>query len=120
MNTNAKLAGKCALVTGAGTGIGREITLEFARQGADVVLHYAHSAHGAESAADEIQSIGRRASALKADFNDLDEVVTLARQAFSFLGGFDCLVNNAGITFNQPIESLLQNAGCGMYMPVRH
>ena len=47
MNTDAKLAGKRALVTGSGTGIGREIALEFARQGADVVLHYAHSGTGA-------------------------------------------------------------------------
>ena len=58
MNTNAKLAGKRALVTGSGTGIGREIALEFARQGADVVLHYAHSGSGAESAAEEIRSLG--------------------------------------------------------------
>ena len=102
MNKNAKLAGKCALVTGAGTGIGREIALEFARQGADVVLHFAHSATGAESAAEEIQSMGRRAVAFKADFDDLDKVIALARQAVGFLGGVDCLVNNAGITFNKP------------------
>ncbi len=102
MSTNAKLAGRCALVTGSGTGIGREIALEFARQGADVVLHYAHSAAGAESAAEEIQSMGRRSVAFRADFDELDEVVELARRAVGFLGGVDCLVNNAGITFNKP------------------
>jgi NAD(P)-dependent dehydrogenase (short-subunit alcohol dehydrogenase family) len=102
MSTNAKLAGKCTLVTGSGTGIGREIALEFARQGADVVLHYAHSAAGAESAAEQIQSAGRRSAAFQADFNDLDAVVELARQAVGFLGGVDCLINNAGITFNRP------------------
>lgn len=102
MDTNAKLTGKCALVTGSGTGIGREIALEFARQGADVVLHYAHSATGAESAVEEIQATGRRAVAFKADFDDLDAVVDLARQAVDFLGGVDCLVNNAGITLNKP------------------
>ena len=102
MNIDAKLVGKCALVTGAGTGIGREIALEFARQGAEVVLHYAHSADGAESATEEIQSMGRRAAAFKADFDNLDEVVDLARKAVEFLGRVDCLVNNAGITFNSP------------------
>ncbi|MFV1966748.1 MAG: SDR family NAD(P)-dependent oxidoreductase [Pirellulaceae bacterium] len=102
MNTNAKLAGKCALVTGSGTGIGREIALEFARQGAHVVLHHAHSATGAESAVEEIQSMGRRSTAFKADFDNVDEVVELARQAVDFLGGIDCLVNNSGITFNKP------------------
>jgi NAD(P)-dependent dehydrogenase (short-subunit alcohol dehydrogenase family) len=102
MNSNTRLAGKRALVTGSGTGIGREIALEFARQGADVVLHYAHSDAGAESATEEIQSLGRRSAAFKADFDDLDDVIELARQAIGFLGGVDCLVNNSGITLNKP------------------
>ncbi len=102
MDTNGKLAGKKALVTGSGTGIGREIALEFARQGADVVLHYAHSGSGAESAAEEIRAMGRQAVVFQADFNQLEEVVELARQAVDFLGAVDCLVNNSGITFNRP------------------
>ena len=102
MNANAKLAGRRALVTGSGTGIGREIALEFARQGADVALHYAHSGAGADSAAAAIQAMGRRAAVFEADFDDVDQVVELARQAVGFLGGVDCLVNNAGITFNRP------------------
>jgi NAD(P)-dependent dehydrogenase (short-subunit alcohol dehydrogenase family) len=53
-NVYKKLQGKQALITGSGTGIGRELALEFARQGADVVLHYAHSQAGAESAVAEI------------------------------------------------------------------
>lgn len=107
MNSDhAKLAGKRALVTGSGTGIGREIALEFARQGADVVLHYAHSGSGAESAAAEIRSLGRRARAVQADFDDLDAVAELGRQAVEFLGGVDCLVNNSGITFNKPFSEV--------------
>lgn len=102
MSADARLAGKRALVTGSGTGIGREIALEFARQGADVVLHYAHSGEGAESAAEEIRKLGRRSTVVRANFDDLDEVTRLGRQAIEFLGGVDCLVNNAGITFNRP------------------
>lgn len=102
MSTDGKLAGKRALVTGAGTGIGREIALEFARQGADVVLHYAHSGTGAESAAEEIRGLGRRAAVFTANFDRLDEVLTLADQAISFLGHVNCLVNNSGITMNKP------------------
>ena len=72
MSTDRKLAGKKTLVSGSGTGIGREIALEFARQGADVVLHYAHSGTGAETAVEEIQSMGRRSAAFKADFDCVD------------------------------------------------
>lgn len=102
MGSHTKLAGKKALVTGSGTGIGREIALEFARQGADVALHYSHSDTGARSAVDEIRSMGRRAEAFRADFNDLDDVVDLAHQAIDFLGKVDCLINNAGISLTKP------------------
>lgn len=96
------LASKRALVTGSGTGIGREIAMEFARAGADVALHYSHNSHGANSAVEEIRKLGRRAEAFKADFNDLKQVQSLGQQAINFLGGLDCLVNNSGITFNRP------------------
>ena len=100
--SDGKLIGKKALVTGSGTGIGRETALEFARQGADVAVHYAHSDTGAKSAVEGIQAMGRRAAAFKADFGDVDEVVALGESAIDFLGGIDCLVNNAGVTFNRP------------------
>jgi NAD(P)-dependent dehydrogenase (short-subunit alcohol dehydrogenase family) len=90
------------LVTGSGTGIGREIALEFARQGADVVVHYAHDGPGARGAVKEIHALGRRAEAFQADFDRVDEAVRLGEQAIGFLGGLDCLVNNSGITFNKP------------------
>lgn len=102
MSDPGKLAGKKALVTGSGTGIGRGIALEFARQGADVVLHYGHSATGAQSATEEIQAMGRRSTALQANFEIPDEAVGLAHRAIEFLGGIDCLVNNSGITMNKP------------------
>lgn len=97
-----RLNGKRALVTGSGTGIGRGVALEFARQGADVVLHYAHSDAGAKSAVEEIRAMGRKAEAFKANFAVLDDIAALGDQAIEFLGGIDCLVNNAGITFNLP------------------
>lgn len=102
MNCTQKLLGKRALVTGSGTGIGREIALEFARQGANVVLHFAHSVGGAESAVAEIQAMGRQATVIKANFDRLEDVEQLASEAVKFLGGIDCLVNNSGITMNRP------------------
>jgi len=102
MSNSQKLAGRKALVTGSGTGIGREIALEFARQGADVVLHYSQNKEGAASAAEEIKSMGRRAAVFGADFSDLEQVLALANHAVEALGSINCLVNNSGITFNRP------------------
>jgi NAD(P)-dependent dehydrogenase (short-subunit alcohol dehydrogenase family) len=94
------------LVTGSGTGIGREIALEFGREGANVILHYSHSAEGARTAVQEIRQAGGKAAALQADFNSVEETRQLARQAIEFLGGLDVLVNNAGITMNRPFEEV--------------
>lgn len=106
MNPNGKLAGKKIVVTGSGTGIGREIALEFARQGADVALHYAHSVQGAESAVDEVRRGGGKAQAFKADFALATEAGNLISQARDFLGGLDVLVCNAGITMNMPFDKV--------------
>ncbi|MBP5719012.1 MAG: SDR family NAD(P)-dependent oxidoreductase, partial [Abditibacteriota bacterium] len=99
---NERYAGKNVIVTGSGTGIGREVALQFAREGANVVLHYAHSSAGAESAVEEIKKMGRKATAIKANFGDVEDVKRFGREAIAFLGKVDALVNNAGITFNKP------------------
>jgi len=96
------MTGKRTLVTGAGTGIGREIALEFARQGADVFVHYSHAVEGAKSAVEEIRGMGRRGELFAADFTDLSQVQALGEKAVEWLGGIDCLVNNAGITLGRP------------------
>lgn len=101
-----RMRGKRVLVTGSGTGIGKGVALGFAREGADVVFHYSHSAEGALKAADEARALGVRAVAIPADFGQLPEVQALARQAIDFLGGIDVLVNSAGITMNRRIEEV--------------
>ena len=102
MTHTRRMEGKRVLVTGSGTGIGRGVALEFAREGAAVVLHYAHSEAGAASAVEEIRSAGGKAEVFQADLADIEQVKELASQAIEFLGGLDVLVNNAGITMNKP------------------
>jgi NAD(P)-dependent dehydrogenase (short-subunit alcohol dehydrogenase family) len=96
-----KLQHKCALVTGAGIGIGREVALELAREGADVVLGYHSSASGAESAVAEIVGMGRRALAVRADVGQVSQCTALVNEAIAYLGGIDLLVNNAGVTLEK-------------------
>lgn len=92
------LTGKLVLVTGAGTGIGRGIAMEAARNGADVVLHYSSSADGAQSAVAEIQSFGRRALALHGNLTEVSECRRIVDSAAKFLGGLDGVISNAGVT----------------------
>jgi NAD(P)-dependent dehydrogenase (short-subunit alcohol dehydrogenase family) len=102
MTQELRLQGKRALVTGSDTGIGHEIGLEFARQGADVVFHYVSDESSVRPAVEEATSLGRKSTAFRADFKQPDEAVALADQAIKFLGGVNCLVNNAGVTLNRP------------------
>ena len=102
MTQELKLLGKKALVTGSDTGIGLEIGREFARQGADVVFHYVAKEADTQSAVEEARALGRRATAFQADFDDLKQTSGLAEKAIEFLGGINCLVNNAGVTMNRP------------------
>ncbi|MFN3652922.1 MAG: 3-oxoacyl-[acyl-carrier-protein] reductase [Armatimonadota bacterium] len=92
------LEGKVALVTGGGRGIGRAIALGLAQAGADVAVAVSREIDAAETVAEEIRGLGRRALALKADVSSADEAEGLVAQTVEQLGRIDFLVNNAGIT----------------------
>jgi 3-oxoacyl-[acyl-carrier protein] reductase len=93
-----KLEGKNAIVTGASRGIGREIALELARQGANVAVNYAGSEQRAAEVVNEIKALGREAFAVQADVSDGDSVTAMMKQVVDQFGSLDILVNNAGIT----------------------
>jgi NAD(P)-dependent dehydrogenase (short-subunit alcohol dehydrogenase family) len=106
--SNGVLDGKVALVTGASTGIGREIARELARRGADLVINHFNDPEGAESAAAEIRELGRRAIALRADVGIAAEVEAMCTSAVRELGGIDLLVNNAGVQTWSPLLDLAE------------
>ncbi|HAF0292647.1 TPA: SDR family NAD(P)-dependent oxidoreductase, partial [Salmonella enterica subsp. enterica serovar Typhimurium var. 5-] len=93
-----KLEGKVALVTGASRGIGREIALELAREGASVAVNYAGSEAKALDLVDEIKAMGTNAIAIQADVSNSDSVTEMVKQTIEQFGKLDILVNNAGIT----------------------
>jgi len=91
-----KLLGRKALVTGAASGLGREIALTFAREGADVAINDIRR-EAAEAAAREIEGLGRQSLALVADVSDSVDVRAIFEELLDRWGTLDILVNNAGI-----------------------
>jgi 3-oxoacyl-[acyl-carrier protein] reductase len=90
-------SGKNALVTGAGRGIGREIALRLAQAGANVALCDVDIAT-AQSTAHDIEALGRKALAVKADVSNASDITALFAAFFQTFPTLDILVNNAGIT----------------------
>lgn len=92
-----RLQGKKVVVTGGSRGIGKEICLEMARNGADVALSYCSSAQSAEQTVAEIAAMGRVGVSLRADFADPMQTQDFIRQSTEALGGLDVLVYCAGL-----------------------
>ena len=89
-----KLAGKTALVTGAGRGIGKGCALELARQGADVVVNDRPESPDLQHTAEEIRALGRRCEAIEADVFGRSGCEFLVDRALSAVGRLDVLVSN--------------------------
>jgi len=91
------LAGRTALVTGAGTGIGKGIAFELAKRGVKVAIHYNASEAGALDTLRSIQQIGGEAFIVQADVADQQQIARMVEISASKLGGIDILVNNAAL-----------------------
>ena len=92
------LEGKVALVTGAGRGIGREIALRLAADGATVVVNYANSQAGADAVVAEIEAAGGKARAIRADITDRAQVKAMFAEIDRDPGRLDIVVNNSGVS----------------------
>ena len=95
--TAGRLEGKVALITGSDSGIGQATAIEFAKEGADVAVHYLHDSDGAEKTRAAVTAAGRRAMVARADVSDEDQVASLFDQAVDAFGSIDILMNNAGV-----------------------
>ena len=110
------LAGRVALVTGAGTGIGRATALALAEAGHDVLVHFASSRAQAEETARLVRGLGRRAEVLQADFADRAAPARLAEAAERAWGRVDALVNNAAWV-EHAVDAKVEGGDFGQHLP---
>ena len=96
------LKDKIVLVTGSSSGIGQAAAIAFAREGANVIVHYNTSKDGADVTANEISKLGATAFIVQADLTKQDEVDAMFQRIKEKFGKIDVLVNNAGGTIDQP------------------
>jgi 3-oxoacyl-[acyl-carrier protein] reductase len=97
---------RVAVVTGASGGIGSAVARRLAADGMQVVVHYAGSPERAEEVVESITAAGGRATAVRADVGDADEVAALFDAAEQAYGGVDVVVNTAGIMLLAPLTEL--------------
>lgn len=95
--TAGRLDGAVTLITGSDSGIGQASAIEFAREGADVVVHYLHDADGAEQTRKAVEAAGQRTVVVQADISDEHEVAAMFDAAVQAFGTLDVLMNNAGV-----------------------
>ena len=98
---NLGLSGKVALVTGGANGVGREIALALAAEGATVAVNYRSSSEAARAVVAEIAAGGGTAIGVGADVADFGAVRAMVARVVDELGGLDILVNNAGVALRQ-------------------
>ena len=101
-----ELAGKVAIVTGAGRNIGRAITLQLAQAGASVVVNVRSNKTEADSVLREIQAAGGKAAIVLGDIADEKTATALADAAIKRFGRIDILVNNAALRREKPITEM--------------
>jgi len=101
-----ELAGRVALVTGAGRRLGQAIAIGLARAGCDLAVHYHASREGAEATLQAVRATGRRAEAIGADLRDPAAARALPDRVVAVLGRLDVLVNSAAVMLRREFEAI--------------
>lgn len=104
------LKGKTALVTGASKGIGKAIALKYAEQGANVAFTYLSSVEQGEALEKELVSRGVKAKGYRSDASDFAQADKLINDVIADFGTLDVLVNNAGITMDNLLLRMNEEA----------
>jgi glucose 1-dehydrogenase len=99
---SGRLAGKVAIVTGSGSGIGKAIAIRLASEGASLVVDYRNHIEQAQDTKAKVEAAGGKAILVQADVSILADTQNLVDQAYKQLGRCDILVNNAGIEIESP------------------
>ncbi|TMD46526.1 MAG: SDR family oxidoreductase [Chloroflexi bacterium] len=93
---------KVAIVTGADSGIGRAIAIQFAKEGATVVVNYAHNEQKADEVRQVIEKNNGKSLVIQADVSQYQQAIGLIQQAAEHFNQLDILVNNAGMEIHSP------------------
>ncbi len=102
----SQFSGKSVLITGASGGLGQQLAVDFAQQGAKVTVNYSSSQAAADKVVDQIKQAGGQAFACRADISRAEDVKAMVAQTVETYGGVDILINNAGISIDAPFLKL--------------
>lgn len=102
------LDNKVAIITGSDSGIGRAIAIQFAKEGATVVVNYAHNQQKAEEVRQTIQQNNGRVLVIQADVGQYQQAMGLIHQTVEHFGRLDIMVNNAGMEIHNPFVDVTE------------
>ncbi len=96
---NKRLTNKVALITGGDSGIGRAVSLAFAREGADIAIAYFDEDNDAVETKQDVENLGQRCLLLKQDISEEMNCLDVVSRTINLFGKLDILINNAGIQY---------------------
>ncbi|KAF9543708.1 hypothetical protein EC957_000563 [Mortierella hygrophila] len=100
------MVGKVAFITGSAKNMGKAFALALARRGADIVIHHRKDTSEAQTAAQEIQSLGRRTLIVQGELTSVSVIEQIFAQILSTFGHIDIVINNAGVVLKKPMAEI--------------